>query len=463
LRSNFFHSIFRIATGLDLSLIKRIEELERANKEQGDIILQQKEEIANQAKELERVKKEQGDIILQQREEITSQTKELERAKKEQEKIILQQKEKIASQAKELEKVKKEEGDIISQQKEEIANQAKELEKVKKEQGDIILQQREEIASQAKELERANKEQGDIILQQKEEIASQAKQILKMDSDLCDLKKKYANLYERYKNALDDRFQRDDKFFQADIGLARGAVGDEIRHRLDEAVDLDELDSAVPNQIRSLVDRISQCHALEAPYKDVWQTTVENIFKDRLQDPTFDLDDLLGLIGQNPLSKACFDMVVGLQRKHIEKLAEPQAFPLKTSDVDNILLNKDVAELKVQAEKFSTILVPAQINTRESNHWLMFCININEKSISCINTTRNSILVHDRTEGKQFFGLMEKIALTLFPEKFENKINLRGKSFFNTDLNIIFLKVVQACMIIPLYHFISIHYISYKF
>ncbi len=44
---------------------------------------------------------------------------------------------------------------------------------------------------------------------------------------------------------------------------------------------------------------------------------------DRLQDLAFDLDNLLGLIGQNPLSKACFDMVVGLQRIHIEKLAKP--------------------------------------------------------------------------------------------------------------------------------------------
>jgi hypothetical protein len=226
----------------------------------------------------------------------------------------------------------------------------------------------------------------------------------------------------------DQKFQVNEEFFQT-LGQNREEAGEVIRDKLDALIDIenDDLALEIERQIRMLVDRMAQCHAVEAPYQDVFVTTIENYFKDLWEDVNFDIDHLLGLVGRNPVSKECFNLIVGLQRKHIQ---DAKAFPLKTTDVDDILSGKNITNLKLEAQKFNKILVSKIIVTKTQSHWLMFRINLNknkkQNNIKCINPTRLGPLIVNKEEGKEFFDEMEKIALRLFPDKLEEKFNGKG-------------------------------------
>jgi len=264
----------------------------------------------------------------------------------------------------------------------------------------------------------------------------QAKQQKKTEKEFAELRQEHKKLLEKYLNAKDSRFQTNEKFFQGDLGQDREEVAERIRERLDDAIDINNVDPEVEteNQIKTLVLRMTQCQALEAPYKDVWLSTIENVFQDRMQESNFDSENLIGLVGQNYVTKVCFDWVVDHLRRQIKS---PKAFPLKTSDLEDILDGKDVTSLKIEVQKFDKVLVPILNDTKDRSHWLMFQININNnktKTIKCINSTRLSTLVHDKNEGEQYFKDMEKIASRLFPEKCPEKINQKGTHYDNLSI-----------------------------
>jgi hypothetical protein len=264
------------------------------------------------------------------------------------------------------------------------------------------------------------------ILETKGEKKDQKIQILKQESEEKDktifqLKQEQKSLLQKYINLKDNRFKNDDQFFQSERGEERQLVADNIRDRLDGIVFNQE------TQIRHLSDRITSVHALEAPYLDVFRDVMDTVFKDRHENGNFELDDTLGLVGQNPLSKKCFDLLVELYNKNIE---DPKAFLLKTSEVDEILSgNKDLTSLKLDVQNFQKILVPLQMKTW-SNHWLLFEINVNNnkkcQKIKCYNTTRHSTFNLVKDEGAEYFDDMEIIASRLFPEKFPEKMDKTG-------------------------------------
>jgi hypothetical protein len=128
------------------------------------------------------------------------------------------------------------------------------------------------------------------------------------DAQLKDLQDTNKELLQKYKNLKDDRFKQAEQFFLDERNgiVDRDEAAENIRQKLDEKL-CDNI-----SQVRLMFDRITASHTLEAPYRDVFVTTIKQCFHHRIFDKKnkciVDVDNLLSLVGQNPFTNKPMDL-----------------------------------------------------------------------------------------------------------------------------------------------------------
>jgi hypothetical protein len=139
-----------------------------------------------------------------------------------------------------------------------------------------------------------------------------------------------------------------------------------------------------------MVERISACQALEAPYNDLLESTVKLFFPEQLYRDNVlvvDFDQLFSVVGnQNFLHKSMNFYVDFLN----SKLLDSNVIVLKTTKCDQIL--KDVSCMTKliweKVERFLKILVPVRMEEIDRAHWLLYSINLQDSppAIVCYDT-----------------------------------------------------------------------------
>ncbi len=142
--------------------------------------------------------------------------------------------------------------------------------------------------------------------------------------------------------------------------------------------------------MRVMVERISACHALEAPYNDLLESTVKLFFPEQLYRDNVlvvDFDQLFSVVGNQYFLHKSMNFYVDFLNS---KLLDSNVIVLKTTKCDQIL--KDVSCMTKliweKVERFLKILVPVRMEEIDRAHWLLYSINLQDSppAIVCYDT-----------------------------------------------------------------------------
>jgi hypothetical protein len=142
--------------------------------------------------------------------------------------------------------------------------------------------------------------------------------------------------------------------------------------------------------MRVMVERISACQALEAPYNDLLESTVKLFFPEQLYRDNVlvvDFDQLFSVVGNQYFLHKSMNFYVDFLNS---KLLDSNVIVLKTTKCDQIL--KDVSCMTKliweKVERFLKILVPVRMEEIDRAHWLLYSINLQDSppAIVCYDT-----------------------------------------------------------------------------
>jgi len=142
--------------------------------------------------------------------------------------------------------------------------------------------------------------------------------------------------------------------------------------------------------MRVMVERISACQALEAPYNDLLESTVKLFFPEQLYRDNVlvvDFDQLFSVVGNQYFLHKSMNFYFDFLNS---KLLDSNAIVLKTTKCDQIL--KDVSCMTKliweKVERFLKILVPVRMEEIDRAHWLLYSINLQDSppAIVCYDT-----------------------------------------------------------------------------
>ena len=239
--------------------------------------------------------------------------------------------------------------------------------------------------------------------------------VCQLQATIKNLKDENLQLHKRIKT-LDRNFHQAESLLLAERGgfVDRNEAVENILENLN-ASDLDGI-----GQLRTMVDRIEACHALEAPYYDSLEATVKLFYPERLFRDNVcvvDLDQLFSVIGNQYFLHKSMDFYIDFLNA---QLPDTNAIVLKTSEYDQIVKSSECESIRKKVERFSKILVPLRMEEIDRAHWMLYSVNLcdNPPSIVCYDTIRRGRLNTRQNSGDQFFPDMEVVAARLFPNTF---------------------------------------------